>query len=118
MRSPISPDEATNIDIVFYAVEYLDIPSHLPGVEFVEPTSEEVSQIEKHHGRDFSDSTIFCLASGGRRFFVVALTYKVYENELELFDSILTYGIDERPREDFGRLLAGYRRAKVPQALA
>ena len=112
----MNPGLSTNIDIVFWAVDYVDIPSQLDGVEFFEPTSEEITELERKHGEPFLDATIYGLASRGRRFFVVGFLCQVMENELDLFDSILDDDPEiPRPHEEFGTILARSPKPTVRQ---
>lgn len=87
IRSPQGPDEKKNVDIVCAGVEYLAAPRFLRGVEVVEPTREELRLLEQTLGKQLAASSVVILASSGQRFPIVAASFKVEENERDIFES-------------------------------
>lgn len=87
IRSPQGPDSRKNVDILCAGVEYLATPRFLRGLEIVEPTLEELQSLEKKLGKSLSVSTVRIFASSGQRFPVVASSFKLEENERDIFDS-------------------------------
>jgi len=89
IRSPRGPDLKTNVDIVCAGVEYLAAPRFLRGLEIVEPTLEELQLLEQKLGRSLLASTVRIFASSGQRFPIVAASFKLEENERDIFESPL-----------------------------
>ncbi len=87
IRSPQGAETKTNVDIVFSGVEYLAAPRILRGVEIAVPTKEEVRRLEARLGKQLTESSIVILVSSGQRFPIVAASFKVEENELDIFES-------------------------------
>lgn len=93
VRSPLGPDHATNVDLVFAAVAYISAPTHLPQLSIDEPTAEEATRWTELCGnRWFAGARVFVLVSGGVRHFVVAARLQVSENSDELFLSPFEFG--------------------------
>ena len=90
IRSPKTSEYPTNIDLMFAGVEYMDLPRHLPGLEVDEPNEIDVSVINERLGESISSDSIFVVISDSRRYRVVAAALKIFENELDIFDSPFT----------------------------
>ena len=83
-----TPGQATNIDLVFVAVEYLSLPTTLKGIEFVEPTNKEINEAKKKLGRDlYISERVIVILSAGQRYFIVGIRATTSENDWEGFDS-------------------------------
>lgn len=106
LRSPGSPDAGSNVDIVMWGVEYLDLPTSLDGVAMASASAEELGRAERALGKAVDGSRVFCLVSGDRRSVVVAGGFKVLENELDPFESSLEYFAGTDPARALGTLLA------------
>jgi hypothetical protein len=106
LRSPKSPDAGTNLDIVMWGVEYLDLATSLDGVRMASASCEEVGRAERALGKPLDPSQVFGLISGDRRFLVVAAGFKVLENDLDIFDSSLEYFAGSDPSRTRGTVLA------------
>ena len=89
IRSPKSPAENTNVDIVFVGVDYIDSPRHLSGLRLEEPTDSEVAVVSERLGRTVDRKAIFILVAQGMRHIVVAVAVKVAESDMDIFDSPL-----------------------------
>jgi hypothetical protein len=105
IRSSISPENSTNQDIIFYSVDFLDIPTIFRGLTLATVGWDEALGAGIP-ADEFGHSTVFRLETDGKRFYIVALACYIYENELDLFDSSLQEPWEDQPREDLGRLLA------------
>ena len=57
------------------------------GVELAKPTLEELRQLEQTLGKQLTASSVVILVSAGQRFPVVAASFKVEENERDVFES-------------------------------
>lgn len=105
IRSPASPDLAGNVDLVFWQVEFVAIPTAFHGLAIDLPTKVEKASVEKHTGES-PFSKVFCLETGKLRHLVVAGGFKALMNELDIFDSTLVYFGVERPAEWYGKIVA------------
>jgi hypothetical protein len=106
LRSPKSPDHSENIDIVFWGVEYIEIPSAFTGVELVKASTEEASSMKRIPEKRCETSDVHVLSSGGKKFVVVAAGFKVLRNDLDIFESSLEYFSGTDSPKDAGSLLA------------
>jgi hypothetical protein len=106
LRSPVSPGDIRNIDIIFWGIDYLGIPSKFQGIEVCEATAEEMAAIHSTVGQKYVKPRVYCLSTGGARFFVAAVGFKILENDLDLFESSLEYFLPDRPTKVSGELLA------------
>ncbi len=87
IRSPQSVENPTNVDLIFSGVEYLAAPRFLKGLEVVSPDAGEVIQAQEILGKQLPASSVYVLASAGRRFLIVAAALKTEEREGDIFDS-------------------------------
>ena len=84
--SRTSPEQLTNVDIICLDVEYMSLPRVLRGIEFARPTSGETSELERILRRRIEADRVNILQSEGSRFFVVALSLSMSENDWDIFD--------------------------------
>lgn len=97
LRSPASPSQSYNIDIVFLGVASLDIPTLMrSGLEISGPGPS---------AGEGGSSHVFRIAADGQDYRVVALAYWVFKNRLDVRDSILGYLIGEGETEEMGEVL-------------
>ena len=89
IRSPRKPDTATNIDVIFWGVERLNLPTNFDGL-----------RISKGGGNEF------VIETKEKRFVVVAGGCKVLENELDIFESSLEGFAATDETRDLGSVLA------------
>jgi hypothetical protein len=82
-----SPELTTNIDLVCLGVDYMAVPRILHGLELLPPNPDEVRYLEALLGRAIALETIKVLASGGKRFSVVASSFSLSENDWDIFES-------------------------------
>jgi hypothetical protein len=97
LRSPESSLQPYNIDIVFYGVERLDLPTMIKdGLEISGPEASAA------HG---GDSHLFRITADGREYCIVALACYVFKNRLDVTDSILDLLNGWGLTEEMGELL-------------
>ena len=82
-----SPELLTNIDLVCLDVEYMALPRMLRGLELLASTSDEIRYLEALLGKAIDPDHIKILASEGKRFPIVALTFSLWENDWDIFES-------------------------------
>lgn len=87
IRSPRDTSYSTNVDLMFFGVEYMDLPRHLGQLEVQQPDETDISFIRERLAKLDSSDSIFVLISGSRRYRVVAAAMKIAENEREIFDT-------------------------------
>ncbi len=86
IRSPQGPDAKRNIDLRFYGVGYLSVPTSFRGITLTDATLAEVDVVRKEHGELLlQERRVYVLASAGKRFIVVAADVVVEENDMDMF---------------------------------
>ncbi|HEX3658754.1 MAG TPA: hypothetical protein VHV55_23380 [Pirellulales bacterium] len=106
LRSPKSPEVAKNIDIVFWGVEYIGIPTTLDAVELTRVENDDKAIGDFLPAKAHEAANVYRLASGQKQYFVAASGFKVLENELDIFDSSLEYFGAPDPARDLGDVLS------------
>ncbi len=87
IRSPKSPEIGNNIDLTCAGVEYMAVPRHIVGLDLVEPTQDEIKILSQVLGKALERAHVRIIASGGRRFPIVAASFRISENEGDIFHS-------------------------------
>jgi hypothetical protein len=87
IRSPKGPGIEQNIDLICVGVEYLAAPRHLGGLYVEEPTPEEIQGLSQLLGKEVQSSNVRVMVSGDRRFPIVAASFRISENNNDIFDS-------------------------------
>ena len=103
IRSPSTPDISTNVDLVFWGVEFVSLPTSFDGLEI------DRGESTKQAGSEFSPSAngeVFLIDTGGKKFAVVAAGCKVLENALNIFESSLEGFSATDQNRDLGEVLA------------
>jgi hypothetical protein len=85
IRSPKSPSETNNIDLIFVGVEFVQLPRHLDGIVIEEGNKSDLALSTKLKLR--STSKVFVISSAGERHLIAAAAIKICENEVDIFDS-------------------------------
>lgn len=85
IRSPKSPSETNNIDLIFAGVEFVQLPRHLDGIVVEEGNKSDLALSTKLTLR--STSKVFVISSAGERHLIAAVAIKICENEVDIFDS-------------------------------
>ena len=98
LRSPITDEHDTNLDVVFWGVRYLQIPTRFQEIQITRGTNDDSMRLSAILGEAVPLDDIFCLCESATRYLVVAAGYKVLSNRLDLFVSSLEYfRIDNAP---------------------
>jgi hypothetical protein len=87
IRSPKSKENPKNIDIMFIAIRYIELPRLLDEISLEEATNEEILYVKSKLGDEpILNKEVTIIVSKGIRYLIVASYSKVIENELELFE--------------------------------
>lgn len=89
VRSPRNDDAATNTDVVFTGVVFMELPTDFDGLRIAEGDSSRLDRIPALEGRRTRGMKVYILTSAGREHLIVAASATVSENELDLFESSL-----------------------------
>ena len=84
IRSPKGADSSKNVDVMFCNVQYMDLPSDLPDLEFAKPLRNEIAFAESRMGKTVGNDLVFVLKSGDQRHIVVAGSAAVAENDMDV----------------------------------
>ncbi len=87
IRSPINASYDYNQDLIFMGVQYMSLPNRFEGIELVEPTDEEIQHIKKYVKNGHEMNKLYILESKEIRFSVFAVSMKISENKMDLFES-------------------------------
>ncbi len=82
-----APELLTNVDLVCLGVDYMAVPRALHGLELLPPSPDEIRHLEVLLGKAVAPDNIKVLASGGKRFPVVASSFSLSENDWDIFES-------------------------------
>jgi hypothetical protein len=104
-RSPKTDVLAYNIDIIFWRVEYVEIPTHFSNPKMQQCDVDEVARVSRLLGKAIDIQDSYCLVTRGQKFVIVAAGYKVLQNELDIFESSLEYFKQDDNPTDLGLLL-------------
>lgn len=91
LRSPRTSSNTKNVDIIFWGVEYLELPTSLQQVELQAGTEDDLARVCKILDKPIPSEGIHCLVTAEGRFVVVAAGFKVLSNDLDIFESSLEY---------------------------
>jgi hypothetical protein len=106
VRSPRTPDLSSNIDVVFWGVEFVEIATALIGVEIELATHAQLAAIAARCKDIANRGNVYVVSSENKQYGVVAAGFKVLQNTLDIFDSTLLYFGRDRPSEEYGTVLA------------
>jgi hypothetical protein len=84
VQFPPGSPRSRNIDLTFVAVDYVELPTTIDELEFVDASADECQRVEKILGREVAHDHIFVIATNGRRHLIVAGNMTVSENDLAL----------------------------------
>ncbi len=87
VRSPKSPTQDVNVDIVFAGVEYVDLPRYLRELEIDEPTEADIAFAVDRLGKPVEANAITVLTAKGKPHIVVAAALNVGESDMDIFES-------------------------------
>jgi hypothetical protein len=89
IRSPKASPHNTNIDLIFGGVKYISLPRFLGRLSIYEGLPHDVRQVEELWAGEISTARIFVLISEKHRYYIIAYSLCVQENELGMFESSL-----------------------------
>ena len=87
IRSPKETGTPTNIDLICTGVEYFEMPRHLLGLTTQEASTEEMTRLSNILRRKLDSSSIRIIVSQGHRFPIVAASFRLSENDSDIFES-------------------------------
>lgn len=87
IRSPKTPTNDSNIDLICVDVEYLSTPRYLHGLEIASATPDELKALSGIVGWDVPSSGARVLISEGRRYPIVAASFRISTNQEDIFYS-------------------------------
>jgi hypothetical protein len=105
LRSCKSEAETDNIDIVFWGVAWLSLPTTLDGIQ-VGSSDATVSAPSTAHVPPNAVGKLYRVASDVNQYFILAQGCRVMSNLLNTFDSSLVYAGIDRKDSDYGTILA------------
>jgi hypothetical protein len=82
-----APERTTNVDLVCMGVEYMAVPRLFNGIEVEAATPREIAELESVLGTDINPKLARILASGGKRYPIVASSFAFHENDWDIFES-------------------------------
>ena len=86
IRSAKEAPGTRNIDVMFVAVEYVDLPRVFDGLAIVPAAPADVARAEERVGHALDPARVVVLVTEGRRHYVIAAGCMVQENDLDLFE--------------------------------
>ncbi len=89
LRSPRTKGQPRNIDVIFGGVDYMELPSKLGEIQIAVPTDADLARVRGAYKADVRPDWVRVLVSKDRRYVVVAAGMKIFENDLDLFESSL-----------------------------
>ena len=87
IRCPKLSASSKNIDVQFYNVEYVDLPSLFQDMAIDEPNQDEILFASRRLGRQVDNERVIVVRNGNQRHIVVAGAVVVSENNMEIFES-------------------------------
>jgi hypothetical protein len=100
LRSPSHSDCASNVDIVFWGVSKIQLPTLL---------NRPVISVRRGVEPAADGKLLFSIEADNESGIIVAEGCKVLENALDLFDSSLVYAHRDRAESEYGVVLARFR---------
>ena len=104
IRCPKLSDSSQNVDVKFYDVEYVDLPSIFDDVEIVEPDQDDITFATNRVGKPVERDRVFVVKSGDNRHVVIAGAVVDSKSSRGLFESPFTLPPIERTEERSGRI--------------
>lgn len=92
IRSPKTPDNPTNVDLIFDGTTFISAPRHLnpepnDSIEIVEPTEREAKELEDLLGIRLREAQLFVLKTQRYRHLIVAAHLTTKEHDGDIFES-------------------------------
>lgn len=87
IRCPQLSEGSKNVDLKFYNVEYIDLPSVLPDLEIDDANQEDIAFASNRLGKSVDRKQVIVLKSRERRHIVIAGAFVVSESVMGVFES-------------------------------
>jgi hypothetical protein len=87
IRCPKLSEASKNVDLKFYNVEYVDLPSVFPDLEIADANQKDIAFASSRLGRTVESKRVIVLKSRGERYIVVAGALAVEESATGIFES-------------------------------
>lgn len=84
IRSIRGANNSKNIDIMFFDVDYVELPRNISNLKIEDPSFDDVLYVKGKIDMPVKLEDITILRANDRRYFVVASGMKIVENELDL----------------------------------
>jgi hypothetical protein len=96
VRSPRDDDNSKTIDVIFFGVRYLQLPTWLMGISISAiPDGQSRIRYDSVSGIVAGDNHVFEVLTCGESFYIVGSHFRVYENDLEFGETSL--GLESPP---------------------
>ncbi len=101
IRSPSKGEGDHNVDLVFYGVKYLSLPSVLGNIQVAIAHGEEAENLRALLRPEFraDGNEAFVIEEGSRKHYVLAAGCDLYENWGDLFDDTLQRIVNSEPSQ-------------------
>jgi len=87
IRCPKLSEASKNVDLKFYNVEYVDLPSILYDLEIDEPNEDDITFVTNRLGKSVEKKRVIVLKTRQQRHVVVAGALTISESLMGLFES-------------------------------
>lgn len=105
LRSPGTPESPKNLDVIFLGVDYLSIPTMLTGLKLGRASVKDSAKVIGRLKEAPDCCEVYAVVTGGHRYYIVAVAFRVYENDLDLFESSLEYFTNDNRGHQAGKLI-------------
>ncbi len=105
IRSAANVNDCGNIDIVFWGVKFVVLPTELRGIALDDSASMGDSSLHSQYG-PLSGTKVFKISSASKEYYVVAAGAKVLANSMNIFESSLVDFSNDRAKAEYGTVLA------------
>jgi hypothetical protein len=106
IRSPRTPEVPDNIDLVFWGVRLVGIPTALTGIQIRSVSKVDLGLFGSGVGAFDAPAAGFSITSENQTYCLVADGCKVLRNQLDIFDSSLCYFTRSDATRSLGDVLA------------
>jgi len=103
LRSPMSPDHHTNVDIQFFGVELICLPTFMHGIRLRLSNGDERDSDARRHAHEYVGKVFSCNDNGDA--LVIAAGCRVLENTMDIIESSL-FSIHYSEDRPLGTVLA------------
>jgi hypothetical protein len=87
IRCPKLSESSKNVDLKFYNVEYMDLPSVLPDLEIDDANQDDLAFAVHRLGKSVERKKVIVLKSREQRYVVIAGAFVISESAMGIFES-------------------------------